>query len=41
MPQIIIIDCSTGQETIREMNEQELVQYNKDIEEAKAKPKGE
>jgi hypothetical protein len=41
MPQIIIVDCSTGEETVREMNAEELAQYNKDIEESKAQSEGE
>lgn len=31
-PEIVIIDCSTGKETIREMNDEEYTQYLKDQE---------
>lgn len=41
MPKIQIIDCSTGEEIIREMNAEELAQYEKDQEELKAQSEGE
>jgi len=29
MPKILVIDCSTGEEVIRDMNTEELAQYEK------------
>jgi len=31
MPKIVIIDCSTGEEIVREMNAEELATYEKVI----------
>lgn len=37
MPKILIIDCSTGEETVREMTKKELAQYEK-VTEVEAAP---
>jgi hypothetical protein len=29
MPKILVIDCSTGEEVIRDMNKEELAEYEK------------
>lgn len=30
MPKIVVINCENGEEIIRDMNEEELAQYEKD-----------
>lgn len=37
MPKIQIFDCSTGEQIVREMNAEELAQYEKDVAELAAK----
>jgi hypothetical protein len=38
MPKIIIIDCSTGEETIRDLTKKELAELTK-VDDVKATPK--
>lgn len=35
-PQIAVIDCSTGEETIREMNDEEFSQHLVDVADSEA-----